>query len=188
MVLPQKFYERDTVTVAKELLGTFLVADLPEGKTVGRIMETEAYLNSGDPASHSFRGKTKRNSVMFGPPGHAYVYFIYGMYYCVNAVTAKEGIGEAVLIRALEPVEGIKLMEKRRGVTDIYNLCSGPGKLTMAMGITKGLNRIGLFGPEVYILSSDSYPGYQAPKNNEIKVSPRIGISKGTEHPLRFCI
>lgn len=188
MVLPQKFYERGATKVAKELLGAFLVTNLPEGKTVGRVMETEAYLSSGDPASHSFKGKTKRNSVMFGPPGHAYVYFIYGMYYCVNVVTGREGAGEAVLIRALEPIEGRDIMGERRGVTNIHKLCNGPGKLTKALGITKWLNGASLLGPEAYILSPDSYPKFKAPKDNEIKVSARIGISKGTEHLLRFYI
>lgn len=180
MILPSSFYQQDTTKVAKKLLGAYLVTELPDGKTVGRIVETEAYLGCIDPAAHSFRGKTLRNAIMFGPAGHAYIYFIYGMYYCINAVTGKEGVGEAVLIRALEPVEGIPLMQKRRETDDLSKLCSGPGKLTLAMGISPKLNGADLTGNIIYILSSDENP--------EIIETTRIGITVGAEHPWRFYI
>lgn len=188
MILGPDFYQRDTIRVARKLLGTFLVTDLPGGKTIGRIVETEAYLSLKDPASHSHNGETKRNRTMFGPAGQIYVYFIYGMYYCVNVVTAKEGIGEAVLIRALEPIKGIPLMQKRRNTENLSNLCSGPGKLTQAMGISKELNGANLSGPQIYIMSPDSFPGFPAPQEGEISTSTRIGISAGADSLLRFYI
>lgn len=181
-VLPRSFYKRGTITVAKELLGTYLVTNLPEGRTIGQIVETESYLGATDPAAHSFNGKTKRNAVMFGPAGYAYIYFIYGMYYCINAVTAKAGAGEAVLIRALEPINGIELMQKRRGTKDVTKLCSGPGKLTQAMGITPNLNEADLTSNVIYIMKK--YPG----KKPEIVATTRIGIKAGSEHPWRFYI
>src|SRR5215472_7349214 len=113
MILPPEFYAQDTITVARKLLGCYLVHLEEERTTVGRIVETEAYL-ADDPASHSFKGKTKRSSVMFGPAGYAYVYFIYGMHVCLNVVTGEEGKGEAVLFRALEPIEGVAIMQDRR--------------------------------------------------------------------------
>src|SRR3989338_2180484 len=135
--LDKKFYEKTTIEIAKSLLGTYLVHESPVEKTVGMIVETEAYL-ANDPSCHGFRGETPRNRPMFGDPGHAYIYFIYGMYHCFNVVTAPVGVGEAVLIRALEPVEGMALMEKRRqGKKD---LAGGPGKLVIAMGITRQMN------------------------------------------------
>jgi len=123
MILPQTFYEQDTITVAKRLLGCYLVHLEGEETTLGRIVETEAYLVH-DPAAHSFIGKTKRNSVLFGPVGHAYVYFIYGMHYCFNVVTGREGMGEAVLIRALEPLQGMLVMRKRRRRQKLTLLCT----------------------------------------------------------------
>lgn len=180
MVLPRSFYSRKAETVAKELLGCFLVTNLPEGITVGKIVETEAYLSAGDLSSHSYKGRTPRNAVMFDSPGRAYVYFTYGMYYCFNTVTGPKGKGEGVLIRSLEPLEGIELMKKRRGVEDIENLCSGPAKLTQAMGIDIKLNGAELTRGPIIIQESD--------QKVEIITSTRIGITKSIDLPLRFFI
>src|SRR5665213_1323557 len=138
-ILNREFYAQDTVVVAQKLLGRILTVKSEHGTIQGRIVETEAYL-TGDPASHTFRGKTARNAVMFGPAGHAYVYFSYGSHYMLNFVSASEGLGEAVLIRALEPVAGIDLMRHNRVVdtrTPDWKLCAGPGRLAKALGITR---------------------------------------------------
>jgi DNA-3-methyladenine glycosylase len=175
-VLPRSFYAGDTVTVARELLGALLVHESSSGLTVGRIVEAEAYLQ-GDPACHASRGMTRRNRVMFGPPGHAYVYFVYGMYYCFNVVTAAEGIGEAVLIRALEPLEGIPLMcSRRRRRTE---LCSGPARLVQAMGIGKEHNGADLTAGSLVVCAGE-------PPAEEIVTSTRVGIRAGADLPLRF--
>jgi DNA-3-methyladenine glycosylase len=193
--LGASFYARDTVTVARNLLGAVLVHDTPDGRTAGRIVETEAYLRD-DAACHASRGQTPRTTVMFGPPGRAYVYLIYGMYYCFNVITAPKGIGEAVLIRALEPLEGLPLMAMRRGrdADDVKSLCSGPGKLVLAMGITKSHNGVDLKRGPLRILAPGSYPwegpgrpGSSGGQGN-IKVTTRIGISVAADLPLRFLL
>jgi DNA-3-methyladenine glycosylase len=185
MKLTKNFYTQDTITVAKALLGTYLVHESKEGITVGRIVETEAYL-WGDPACHAYRRKTKRNATMFGPAGNAYVYQIYGIHYCINVVTAPEGVGEAVLIRALEPINGIDLMQLRRGIEVWKNLCNGPGKLVQAMGISRSMDGISLLGEDIYILSADTLPD----KNTKFDMitTTRIGITQGIELPYRFYI
>jgi DNA-3-methyladenine glycosylase len=176
MLLGQKFFNHPTVDVARALLGKYLVL----GDLRGKIVETEAYLFHGDPGCHASRGLTPRNAPMFGPAGHTYVYFIYGMYYCLNIVGGKTGEGEAVLIRALEPVQGIETMMKRRNTNKIENLCNGPGKLTQAFGITKGHNNLSLFTGELQVHNSREKP--------EIGTSRRIGLSAGEELELRFFI
>jgi DNA-3-methyladenine glycosylase len=182
MIVKPDFYAHDTTTVAKRLLGHVLIHETRQGVTAGRIVETEAYLRN-DPACHASRGKTNRNAVMFGPPGHAYIYFIYGMYHCFNVVTAPEGVGEAVLIRALEPVEGIELMQKRRGTRELRNLCSGPGKLVIALGITPKLNGVSLYEGALRLEAPKTS---EKPHADEIIATPRIGINVAAEAPLRF--
>ncbi len=185
MVLPIEFYQQDTIQLSKALLGTYLVHKSEEGTTIGRIVETEAYL-SGDPACHAYRRKTTRNATMFGPAGHAYVYQIYGIHYCVNIVSASEGVGEAVLIRALQPVEGVELMQLRRGIIQEKNLCNGPGKLVQAMGITRAMDGISMVSPYFYILSREAYPLLNIPF--QIITTTRIGITQGIDLPYRFYI
>ncbi|GAB3167856.1 DNA-3-methyladenine glycosylase [Telluribacter humicola] len=189
------FYQsHDTLTLSRMLLGCELVHDSPDGRTAGIIVETEAYL-WGDPACHAYRRKTARNAAMFGPAGALYVYLIYGMYYCVNVVSGEEGIGEAVLIRALQPTEGIELMQWRRQLhpkTQLpldrrkalleKDLCSGPGKLVQAMGIDlKEHNEISLSTGPIYITTP-------VVRNFETVVTTRIGITQGAELPYRFYI
>jgi DNA-3-methyladenine glycosylase len=185
--LPAVFYSRATVDLARDLLGTVLIHEAPEGLAAGRIVETEAYL-SDDPACHASRGPTPRNQVMFGPPGRSYTYLIYGMYHCFNVVSAPRGAGEAVLIRALEPLAGLPLMEARRGTDKIKALCSGPGKLVIAMGMAKLPNGSDLRKGPVRILPPESFPwsaeGGADPRN--IKVTTRIGITQAAHLPLRF--
>jgi DNA-3-methyladenine glycosylase len=176
--VPSDLYEQETLVVARELLGCVLVSRRGDELAAGRIVETEAYLRD-DPASHSFRGQTARNRVMFGPPGHAYVYFTYGAHWCLNAVTAPEGVGEAVLIRALEPLAGIELMRRRRGVEEPRLLASGPGRLTQALGITGELNGVSLASGALAILGPAAQPV-------EIVEGPRVGIRQAVEHAWRF--
>ena len=176
MRLGQKFFNQPTIDLAKALLGKYLVV----GDLRGKIVETEAYLGKNDPGCHASRGLTPRNAPMFGPAGYTYVYFIYGMYYCLNVVSGKTGVGEAVLIRALEPIDGIEVMQKRRKTTKIENLCSGPGKLTQAFGITKEHNNLSLLTGELQIHNSREKP--------EIEISKRVGLSVAQDLELRFFI
>lgn len=178
--LAPSFFNRSTIEVAKALLGCYLINETKEGTTIGKIVETEAYL-SNDPASHSFNGKTKRNEPMFSHPGTIYIYFTYGMYHCFNIATKEKGIGEAVLIRSLEPIKGIELMKKRRKTDNIKELCNGPAKLVQALGISKELNNSQINSSSLKILQPD---------DNKIKIikTRRVGISKGADLPLRFFI
>jgi DNA-3-methyladenine glycosylase len=185
MILTKEFYKQDTISVARSLLGAYLVHESRDGITAGRIVETEAYL-WGDPACHAYRRKTTRNATMFGPEGYAYVYQIYGIHYCVNVVTAPEGVGEAVLIRALEPTQGLDLMQLRRGMENFKQLCNGPGKLVQAMAITRSMDGISLMQPPFYILSADIYPQQNQPFN--IITTTRIGITQGSDLPYRYYI
>lgn len=171
------------MAVARRLLGAVLLHESPDGVAAGRIVETEAYLRD-DPACHAARGRTPRNAPMFGPPGRAYIYLIYGMYRCFNVVTAPEGVGEAVLIRALEPLEGMDLMVRRRGTVKERDLCSGPGKLVMALGLDPSHNGADLREGPLRILPAESRPLPR--RRGNIKVTTRIGITRGAELPLRF--
>lgn len=182
-MLPQSFFTQDAVALASSLLGCQLTHRLPDGETSGIIVETEAY-SQEDAASHSCKGETARTKIMFGPGGYAYIYFTYGMHYCFNVVSGPAGHGEAVLIRALEPVEGIKRMKVRRGKEDVKQLCSGPAKLVQAMGITKEDYGKPLFEGDLVIKKSSK----EGNLRNSIVAGPRIGISKAIETPWRFWI
>jgi len=185
IILHQSFYARDTLTVAEHLLGQQLVHMDGENTTTGRIVETEAYLQQ-DPAAHSFHGKTGSNSVLFGPPGHAHIFFIYGKHWCLNVVTGQKDQRGAVLLRALEPVDGIPVMQERRGTTAIRLLCSGPGRLTQALAITGEFNGAPLFSGPLLIRSTDSLPASGHSAEAEIVQTTRIGISKAKDQPYRF--
>ena len=184
MRLPRPFYEQPTIRVARQLLGKYLVRKHSDGKTAGRIVETEAYVGPHDLACHAAKGRTARTEVMFGPAGHAYVYFIYGVYYCLNIVTEEVGHASAVLIRAVEPVEGVELMEERRDTEKLHNLASGPGKLCLALDIDKALNGADMCGSVLYVEDR----GEPAPK---IVARPRVGVDyagKWKDKPWRFSI
>ena len=198
--LPRSFYERDSKVVARALLGTVLECETPEGRASGRIVETEAYLGPSDPASHAAAGLTGRTRHLFGRPGSAYVYFIYGVHWCVNAVAWRHGAGTAVLIRALEPVDGIALMRARRwtrrGVRQTAarvaqadglgrrdrDLTNGPGKLCAALGIDGRLNGVTLLRPPLTIRVGHDIP------DSLVAVSPRIGITRAAELPCRYFV
>jgi DNA-3-methyladenine glycosylase len=167
------------VEVARALLGK----NIAHGKCSGRIVETEAYLGAGDLAAHSACGVTPRNRVIFGPPGHAYVYFIYGMYECLNLIAEPDGVAGCVLIRALEPLTGIPLMRRRRPAAQrVEDLANGPGKLTRALDISLKHNGGDLTRGPILVFAEPDQPAF------EIGVSPRIGIRKSADLPLRFFI
>ena len=179
MILPRGFYARHTIEVARGLLGKILV----HGETSGKIVETEAYLGGDDLAAHSARGITGRTRVIFGPPGHAYVYFIYGMYECLNLVAEPDGKPGCVLIRALEPVAGIETMQRRRPAAHtLHDLASGPGRLTLALGITRAQNGADVTRGPLTVRT----PAHEDPF--EIEVTPRIGIRHCADWPLRYTI
>jgi DNA-3-methyladenine glycosylase len=183
VTLPVDFFQRDPRLVARELLGAVLVCRGPDGVAAGRIVETEAYLGPDDPASHAAVGHTARNHHLFGLPGHAYVYFIYGMHWCVNAVAGNAGEGRAVLIRALAPLEGLALMRRRRGEPRrAVDLANGPGKLCEALGIDRCHDGLPLTRPPLRIR-----PGPPV-ADGGVAVSPRIGIRKAADWPLRFFV
>lgn len=185
--VPRAFYLRSTIKVARDILGKYLVRRIGSKNVVGRIVEVEAYLGKNDPASHSYRGRTKRNDVMFWSGGHLYVYFTYGMHFCANVVTREKGVGEAVLIRAVEPVEGVDVMAKKRGISSPHSafhtlqLTNGPAKLCEAFGITRKHNGIDLCGDEIFIAAS---AGPQSAFR--IRRSSRVGIRNGKEKKWRL--
>jgi DNA-3-methyladenine glycosylase len=172
-LLSRAFFDRSVHAVAPDLIGAFLFVD----GVGGTIVEVEAY-HHADPAAHSFRGRTPRNAVMFGPPGHAYVYRSYGIHWCLNFVCEAEGSASAVLIRALAPTAGLDAMRQRRGVEDVRLLCSGPGRLCQALDITGAHDGLALDGPP-FALRARAGPA-------EIATGPRIGITKAAEHPWRY--
>lgn len=176
--LERDFFLEDTIVVAREVLGKVLVHVTAGGTVSGRVVETEAYLHN-DPACHASRGMTKRNRVMFGEPGRAYVYFTYGFHYCLNFVTRAEGVPEAVLVRALEPLDGIQIMMRNRGRERLEDLCSGPGKLTQALGVGIELDGEDLLGNILYVMDDGTDPG-------PVVSRPRIGIREAVHEPWRF--
>ncbi len=180
--IKESFYNRNSVTVARDLLGKFIVRKVKDRKIVGRIVETEAYREKDDPGSHAFRKKTPRNAIMFGPPGYAYVYFCYGNHYLFNIVTEKDGKAGAVLIRALEPVHGTDFMKKRRKIEDIEKLTNGPAKFTQAFSIDKKLDGYNLMKEEIYIAGDGSK------KNFKIVAKKRVGIKTVLDKKWRFYI
>ena len=193
MKLSRAFYARPTLDVARDLLGKVLVHDTRGILTAGAIVEVEAYIGESDPACHAAPGPTARNAPLYGPPGYAYVYLNYGIHSLFNVVTEEEGSPAAVLIRALEPLEGVAVMRRRRARKakgrravrgsdlDVHDLCRGPGNLTMAMGIALVDNRIDLTGDRLYIEDRGA-------RVDRIVWGPRIGIRVGTEHPWRASV
>jgi DNA-3-methyladenine glycosylase len=182
--LRRSFYEQPTIEVARQLLGKYLIRKHPDGTTVGRIVETEAYIGPQDKACHASRGRTPRTEIMFGRAGHAYVYMIYGFYYMLNIVTEAADFPAAVLIRAVEPLEGLPLMQSRRQTERLRSLASGPGKLCRAFAIDRTLNGNDVCGKVLYL---DDH-GEPAPK---VMTTPRIGVDyagKWKDKPWRFLI
>ena len=179
----RRFYLRPTLVVARELIGCTLVRKTRRGILAGRIVEVEAYLGRRDPASHSYRGRTARNDVMFWEGGHLYVYFTYGMHYCANVVTETGGRGCAVLLRAAEPVAGVGAMARRRGLRpdDLREICNGPAKLCQALGIGRGENGADLAGETIF-LAADR----ESARRRAIVRGPRVGIRAGTDRHYRY--
>ena len=185
--LPRSFFARDPRRVARQLLGKILVRPTEKSTLAARIVEVEAYLGIEDPAAHAAAGRTLRNSVLFGPPGHAYVYFIYGNHYCLNVSCEPEGRAGCVLFRALEPISGIEAMESARdieikGPRDLLKLTSGPGRLCEAFGITRANDN----GRDLTSSESGLWIGDDRSRTHSIGASPRIGITKAADMPLRF--
>ncbi|HET9581358.1 MAG TPA: DNA-3-methyladenine glycosylase [Gemmatimonadota bacterium] len=179
--LSRDFYARDTLSVARDLLGCRLVHESPEGRVRGRIVEVEAYEGEDDPACHAAAGLTPRTEPLYGPPGHAYVYLIYGMYHCLNAVTRARGRPSAVLIRALEPEVGLELMRRRRGRAGNgradRDLTNGPGKVCRSFGLSLEHNRLDLTGTRLWIEAG--------PRVERVVWTPRVGIRVGTDRLWR---
>ncbi|MEO8881773.1 MAG: DNA-3-methyladenine glycosylase [Gemmatimonadaceae bacterium] len=180
--LPAKFYDRDTEQVARDLLGAVVRHTTSDGVASGRIVETEAYIGEHDLACHAAAGLTQRTRWLYGAPGTAYVYFIYGVHWCFNAVTRKVGLPSAVLVRALEPLSGVELMRERRGSVGDRDLANGPGKLCEALAITGTLNGAPLRRGPIEILRGEEFP------DSRVVITPRIGITKSADWPLRWYV
>jgi DNA-3-methyladenine glycosylase len=182
-VLPRAFYERETEIVAREMLGTVLECETDGGLASGIIVETEAYLGEHDLACHAAAGRTARTEALYGPPGTSYVYFIYGMYWCFNAVTRTEGLPSAVLVRGLEPLSGTALMHKRRpGIRNEVDLTNGPGKLCTALGIVGSMSGQNLQRKPLVIREGKPVP------DEKVEMTTRIGITKSADWPLRWIV
>ncbi|HKW20093.1 MAG TPA: DNA-3-methyladenine glycosylase [Ktedonobacterales bacterium] len=182
--LPRAFYARPTLDVARDLIGKTLYRQTRDDVTAGIIVETEAYVAAIDPAAHGYRGMTSRNAVMFGPPGRAYVYFTYGMHYCLNVVTEEDGVAAAVLLRALEPTVGLPLMRSRRGerIAD-RDLARGPGRLCAAMALTVADNGLDLQRDALWLAGTPDFP-----PDARVVATPRIGITQAADWPWRFVL
>ena len=180
MVLPIGFYVRPTLEVLEEIIGKVLVHEVNGRRVSGAIVEAEAYIGESDPACHAAPGRTRRNAPLYGPPGRSYVYLNYGIHYLVNAVTEAEGSPAAILIRALEPLEGVETMQRRRGRREVADLCRGPGNLTVALGIDLRQNDKDLTRGRLRIEDRGIRP-------SGLEWSPRIGIRVGIEHHWRCC-
>jgi len=178
--LPRAFYARDPVVVARAVLGRLLVYDSPQGRLSGRIVEAEAYRGADDPASHAHRGRTARNAAMFGEPGHAYVYFTYGMHHCLNLVTGSAGKASAVLVRALEPVDGDELMRERRGAGVSTRLARGPGNVAHALGLTRAHDGLDLVDGPLWLSDLPPWRG-----GHRIARGQRIGIRVALDRDWR---
>jgi len=194
-LLKAEFFSRDTRPVARALLGKLLIRKTPRGVLAGRIVETEAYLGHGDAASHTAPGRTARNAVLFGPPGYAYVYFIYGNHYCLNVSCMPDGVPGGVLFRALEPVAGIEQMAEARGIelakettfrklSTLRKISSGPGRLAEALDITRERDN----GKNLMSQRSDLHIVDDGYRVRDVTVTPRIGIAKSAERPLRYFV
>ena len=191
-LLRRSFFNRDPRTVSRELLGKLIVRREGRKQLAGRIVEVEAYLGAGDLAAHAAAGHTARNSVLWGPPGHAYVYFIYGVHYCLNISCLPEGVAGCVLVRALEPVSGLREMANARGLADLdltlvrelRKLASGPGRLCEALGITRPRDN----GKDMLSPASDLQVMSDSFRVEKVAVTQRIGITKSAEMPLRYVI
>ena len=178
--LPVSFFGRPAAEVARDLLGALVISSVGRRPSAGRIVETEAYLGAEDPASHGYRlRRNERNAALFGPPGSWYVYRSYGLHWCANLVCGPEGNGGAVLLRALEPVRGLEAMRSRRGGVDDRHLCSGPGKLCQALRITRELDGLVMAWSPVVVAPGEA----EAPS---VLVTPRVGITKAADWPLRY--
>ncbi|HET8834754.1 MAG TPA: DNA-3-methyladenine glycosylase [Gemmatimonadales bacterium] len=181
--LPVSFFQRPADVVARELLGTMVVSSVGSARTAGRIVETEAYLGHVDPASHGYRHRRHaQNEALYGPAGTWYVYLSYGMHWCANLVCGVPGQASAVLLRALEPVEGLALMRRRRGGVVDRELCSGPGKLCQALAVTRDLDGVAMRASKAVVRTR------RAELTPSVLVTPRIGITKAADWPLRFLI
>ncbi len=177
--MPRSFFERYSPRVARDLLGARLVRVAGGVRMSGTVVETEAYRGSRDPASHAFRGRTSRNEVMFGPAGHAYVYFTMGVHYCLNVTTEERGTPAAVLFRAIQPDEGVDMMRRNRGLTEVHRLAAGPGNLTRALGIGRDFNGEDMVRSDLLFLEK----GKQV---RRVGMSTRVGVTSGASFRWRF--